>query len=162
LAVFLIGLGIGSAIGATVARNRVNARVTFGWVQLFIAFTIAHGAWMVMRQIPYWPVYPPLANAWFNFQLDLARSIFVVFPGAVLWGASFPLAVAAVARAHDQTDADIGDTTGRVYAANTFGAIAGSLLCGLVFVPLMGTQNTQRVLIIVSVISAAVALVPLF
>jgi spermidine synthase len=49
-----------------------------------------------------------------------------------------------------------------VYAANTLGAIGGSLLTGLVFVPLMGTHGAQRVLIIVSAISAAVVLVPLF
>src|SRR5262249_58770391 len=44
LAVFLIGLGIGSAFGSTIARNIANARVTLGWVQLFLACTIAYGA----------------------------------------------------------------------------------------------------------------------
>jgi len=47
-----------------------------------------------------------------------------------------------------------------VYAANTLGAIGGSVLTGLLLVPLMGTHGTQRVLIIVSAISAAIVLVP--
>ncbi len=162
LAVFLIGLGIGSAIGSGIirsmaARNTANARATLGWVQLLLAFSTAYGAWMVMRQIPYWPIYPSLAGAWFNFQLDFARSLITMFPSAMLWGASFPLAVAAAARREDT-----GATVGRVYAANTLGAIGGALLTGLVFVPLMGTHNTQRVFIITSVISAAVVLAPLF
>jgi len=161
LAVFLIGLGIGSAIGATIARNTANARVTLGWVQLFLAFTTAYGAWMAAQQIPYWPVYPSLASAWFNFQLDLARALLTMLPSAMLWGASFPLAVAAAARASHDTD-DTGATVGRVYAANTLGAIGGSLLTGLVFVPMMGTNGAHRLLIIVSVISAAVVLAPLF
>ena len=163
LAVFLIGLGIGSAIGSNLARNAANARARLGWTQLFLAFTTAYGAWMVAQQIPYWPVNPSLAlSAWFNFQVDLARALFTMLPGAVLWGASFPLAVAAAARRSDETDADTGSIVGRVYAANTLGAIFGSLLAGLVFVPLIGTAGAQRVFIIISVISAGIALLPLF
>jgi spermidine synthase len=158
LAVFLIGLGIGSAIGSTIAASTANARVALGWVQLLAAFTIAYGAWMVTQQLPYWPVDPSLApNAWFNFQIDFMRALVVMFPSAVLWGASFPLAVAATTHHGDDT----GVTVGRVYAANTFGAIGGAVFTGLVFVPLIGTDGAQRLLVIVSVISAGVALVPL-
>jgi spermidine synthase len=117
---------------------------------------------MLAQQLPYWPVNPSLApSPWFNFELDLSRALFTILPGAVLWGASFPLAVAAAVRPAE-TAADTGILVGRVYAANTFGAIAGSLLTSLVFVPLMGTHGAERVLIIVSLISAAVTLVPLF
>ncbi|MCC7195439.1 MAG: fused MFS/spermidine synthase [Gemmatimonadaceae bacterium] len=159
LGVFLIGLGIGSGIGSTIARNTSNARAALGWTQLFLAFTTAYGAYMVTQGVPYWPVDPSLApSAWFNFQLDMARALFTMLPGAVLWGASFPLALAAAARPSDDT----GTVVGRVYAANTLGAIAGSLVTGLLFVPLMGTQGAQRILIILSAVSAAAALAPLF
>src|SRR5262249_23222385 len=122
-------------------------------------FTTAYGAWMASQQIPYWPVYPSLApSAWFNFQVDLARALFTILPGAVLWGASFPLAVGAAALRAGETDTDARATVGRVYAANTLGAIGGSLLTGLVLVTLMGTHGAQRVLIIVSAISAVAAL----
>ena len=40
----------------------------------------------------------------------------------MLWGASFPLALAAVARKRARIPAGL---VGRVYAANTIGAIAG-------------------------------------
>jgi spermidine synthase len=159
LAVFLIGLGIGSAIGSHIARNTGNARAALGWVQLLLVFATAYGAWMVAQQLPFWPINPSIASsAWFNFQLDLARSLCAILPGAVLWGASFPLAVAAVA----EPDSDTGRTVGRVYAANTLGAIAGSLLTGLVGVPLMGTHGAERVLIILSMLAAAIALAPVF
>ena len=36
-------------------------------------------------------------DPWFNFQLDFVRCLWVVLPGSILWGASFPLALAAVA-----------------------------------------------------------------
>jgi spermidine synthase len=161
LTVFLIGLGIGSAIGSMIAKNTANGRVTLGWVQLFLAFAMAYGAWMASQQLPYWPVDTSLAsNEWFNFKIDLWRALLTMFPAALLWGASFPLAVAAAARTTDGTITDTGATVGRVYAANTLGAIGGSLLAGLVCVPLIGTQGAQRVLIIVSVISATIALLP--
>jgi len=57
---------------------------------------------------------------------------------------------------------DAGSTVGRVYAANTLGAIAGSVLTGLVLVPVMSTHGAQRIFIVVAVISAAVVLVPSF
>jgi spermidine synthase len=159
LAVFLIGLGIGSAIGSSAARKTVNARVALGWVQLFIAFAVAFGAWMVATQLPYWPVNPSLApSVWLIFEVDFARALFAVFPGALLWGASFPLAVAAAAQTGEDANSDTGIAVGRVYAANTFGAIAGSLVTGLVCIPLIGTQGAQQALIVVSVISAVVLL----
>src|SRR5215471_8291077 len=165
LAVFLVGLGIGSAIGSAIVRHTSNARATLGWAQFSLAFTTAYGAWMAAQQLPYWPIDPSLASAWFNFQIDLARALFTMLPAAVLWGASFPLAIAAGTPAREGTDAktkaDTGVVVGRIYAANTLGAIAGSLLTGLVCVPLIGTQGAQQVLIVVSTISAAVALAPL-
>src|SRR5262245_57689318 len=162
LAVFLIGLGIGSATGSIIVRNAANARAALGWVQLFLAFSIAYGAWMATRQIPYWPMDPSIAGAWSDAQLDFARALLTMLPGAVLWGASFPLAVAAATRDNSINDEDTGAMVGRLYAANTLGAIVGSLLIGLVFVPLMGTHNAQRALIIVAVLSAAIVLIPLF
>ncbi len=80
-----------------------------------------------------------------------------MLPGAVLWGLSFPLAVAAAIR----PESDTGAAVGRVYAANTVGAIAGAVLTPLLFIPLVGTQGAQRMLIVVSALSAGVALLPL-
>ena len=55
-----------------------------------------------------------------------------MLPGAILWGASFPLALASVA----STDEDPARLVGGVYAANTLGAIVGSLGASLLLVDL--------------------------
>ena len=158
LAVFLMGLGIGSVGGSAIARDAKNPRAALGWVQLFIAFTTVWGAWLLSHGLPHWPVNESLApSPWFNFQLDLARSLFTILPGAILWGASFPLALAAAS----QRAADPGRIVGRVYAANTLGAIAGSIFTGLILVPWGGTQGAQRVLIVLSIVSGMAALLPL-
>jgi spermidine synthase len=158
LAVFLIGLGIGSVIGSAVARESRSPRALLGWLQLALAMTTAWGAWALARSLPHWPINVGLApSAWFNFQMDLVRSLYVILPGAILWGASFPVALAAASGGAT----DPGRTVGRVYAANTLGAIGGSLLTGLVFVPWIGTKGAQQVLIGISVVSGMLAIVPL-
>jgi spermidine synthase len=86
------------------------------------------------------------------FQLDFVRSLWVVLPGACLWGASFPLALAAVAPG----EKDSARLVGSVYAANTVGAIVGSLVTALILIASIGTQNTQRVLVVFAMASALV------
>src|SRR5688572_3296454 len=61
LAVFLAGLGAGSAIGATLVRRTANARALLGWVQIGASFAIAYGAWMATQTLPYWPIDTSLA-----------------------------------------------------------------------------------------------------
>ena len=74
LAVFLIGLGIGSTAASTVVRDPAQSRRALGWAQLLSAFGIAWTAYMLADSLPYWPVNPLLAKSpWFNFQVDLAR-----------------------------------------------------------------------------------------
>ena len=157
LAVFLIGLGIGSAAGATIARTARDARATLGWLQLGVAFAIAWAAWLLTGSLPHWPVNEALSPAvWFNFQFDVARAMFVILPGAILWGASFPVALAAAANAGE----DPGRVVGRVYAANTLGAIAGSLATGMILVPVLQSKGAHQVLIVVAAMSGLAAILP--
>ena len=86
------------------------------------------------------------------------RCLWVVLPGAILWGASFPLALAAVA----STEQDAARLAGGVYAANTVGAIAGSLVTSFMLIPWIGSSHTEQVIIIVSALSALLMLEPSF
>jgi len=44
LGVFLAGLGIGSVVGSSLARDSKRARLLLGWIQFLIALAIAFGA----------------------------------------------------------------------------------------------------------------------
>ncbi|HSL70719.1 MAG TPA: fused MFS/spermidine synthase [Longimicrobiales bacterium] len=159
LAVFLFGLGTGSSIGSFLARSVRNPRIALGICQLLVAFALAWGAALLARALPYWPINPELSpSPWFTFQIDLARAFWVVFPGAVFWGASFPLALADVGR----REQDPGRLVGTVYAANTVGAIVGAVIASLLIIAWVGTQNAQRILIAFAALSAALTLVPVF
>jgi len=67
---------------------------------------------------------------------------------------SFPLALAAVAN----SAGDPARLVGRVYAANTVGAIVGSLTASLLLVVWIGTQHAQQLLIVVAALSGLVLL----
>ena len=158
LAAFLIGLGLGSGAGSFLARSIRDPRVALGLCQLLVMGGVAWAAYMLTTALPYWPIDPSLASSPSNnFQIDLVRCLVTVVPGAVLWGFSFPLALAGVATEGQDT----GHLVGRVYAANTVGAIIGALLVSLLLIGAIGTQNTQRVLIGVAAVSSMIMLGPL-
>jgi spermidine synthase len=158
LAVFLTGLGIGSSAGSYLARRSARPRVALGICQLLLTAAIAWTAYMLSQAIPYWPINPSLSSsAWITFQIDLVRCVWAILPAAILWGASFPLALAAVA----SLGQDPGRLVGGVYAANTVGAILGAAGASMVLIPWLGTQQAQRLLIILSAASAFLMFAPL-
>jgi spermidine synthase len=157
LAVFLVGLGIGSSLGSSMARNLKNPRIALGWCQLGLCVCLAWAAYTTSASLPYWPINPSISTSLvYNFQLDLMRAIWVMLPGAILWGASFPLALAAVATRGQ----DPARLVGGVYAANTVGAIIGATVISLVLVGTIGSQKTQQVLIGIAAMSGLLMLMP--
>lgn len=157
LAVFLVGLGLGSTGGAFLARSVRNPKAALGWCQWCVAASVAWTALMISKSLPYWPVNPELSTSpWFTFQIDLVRCLWATLPGTIFWGASFPLALAAVASARQ----DAGRLIGGVYAANTLGAILGALGFALWFIPQFGTQRAQQALILFALVAAALAMIP--
>jgi spermidine synthase len=155
LAVFLLGLGIGSSIGSAIASRIARPRLALGWCQMLICAALAWSGYMLTQSLPYWPINPSISsNPWFNFQLDFVRCMWAVLPGAILWGASFPLALASVAAGGK----DPARLVGGVYAANTLGAIVGSVTASLLLVVWLGSQRAQQVLVIISAVSALLML----
>lgn len=157
VAAFLTGLGIGSGAGSFLARSVRDPRLALGLCQLLIIAGLAWAAWSFAEALPYWPINPALAmTPGATFQIDMIRCLWVCLPAATLWGASFPLALAAVASKRQ----DPGRLVGVVYAANTVGAIAGALIGSMLIIKLVGTQNAQRFLIALTGVAALVALLP--
>jgi spermidine synthase len=154
LAVFLVGLGIGGAAGSWISR-RTHPQNALGYAQLALSAAIAWTAFMLARVIPYWAA-PIDSPTWITFQTDLLRATVAMLPAALLWGASFPLAMAAAAAREE----DPARLVGGIYAANTAGAILGALVFGLVLIPGVGTIHSQRILIVLSAVSALCALLP--
>ena len=155
LAVLLLGLGAGSAAGAA-AGKRSDPRIALAVCQALLAIAMAMGTYAMARSLPFWPIdvtLPTTAAA--ALQLDLLRVAYVVLPAALLWGASFPLALAALAHAGEEPRLAVG----RLYAANTTGAIVGALATTFVLVALVGSQRAQQLMIVASAAAAVLLLV---
>ena len=88
----------------------------------------------------------------------------LIFPTAAGLGASFPLAFAilgtrtaapeSVPSASSQSSN--ASRLGLVYAINTVGAVAGSLLAGFVLIPMFGLQQTLRLVSVLLILAALV------
>ena len=164
LAVFLTGLGLGSGIGSWLTRSLASPRAALGVCQLLVAGAIAWTAYNVSASLPYWPIDPSISsNIWFNFQLDLVRALWALLPPTLLWGASFPLALAAL-ESRDQggrrSEDDAARLVAGVYAANTLGAMAGALVASLLLVAWVGSQGAAQVLIGLSSAGGLLLLLP--
>ncbi len=142
-AVFLFGLGIGSGIGSVLARRSIESRRDMAFCQTLLTAAIAWAAYALANSIPYWPIDPILSEStWITAHVDLSRCMWAILPATILWGASFPLALAA----------DRRPPFNRVYAANAAGAAVGVLA--------VGAQFTQQALIGLSAVAALLLLAP--
>ena len=158
LAVFLVGMGIGSTGGSMLVRDARNPKALLGWSQMLLAGAVAWTAYMLAYSLPYWPINPLLSTShWFTFQIDMVRCLWALLPATLLWGASFPLALAAAA----SVEGDPGRLVGGIYAANTGGAILGALSASMILVPWIGTGPSQAVLVAILTGSGLLMLVPL-
>lgn len=159
LAVFLSGLGIGGTAGSALARGKTNPRAALGWCQLLLAAAIAWGAFAIAGWLPFWAFDPAQSGGpWRVMGTDLVRCALAILPAAFLWGASFPLALAAASATRDRQDP--ARLVGNVYAANTLGAIIGALAFSMLVIPRIGTWHAQQLLIALTIVSALLALAP--
>jgi spermidine synthase len=158
LAVFLAGLGLGTSLGSFLLRRGPGPSAApfaaLAACQALLCLAMAWAAVAVTRQLPYWPV-----NETLRLPADLLRAAWALLPATVLWGASFPLVLGAAAPdAPAARGSDGGRLVGSLYAANTFGAIAGALGATFVAVPRFGSQLTQQGLVGIAALAALLAL----
>jgi len=147
LAVFLMGLGIGSSLGASLARRLTSAGRALAVCQLLLMAAIPYSAWVIGYILPYWlSAHPVDQSAWTRMSLDVVRTLVALLPATCLWGASFPLAVAAAADGRS----DNGRLVGRLYASNTLGAIFGAVGVSLIAVPAWGSQVAEQCLTVIA------------
>jgi len=142
LGLFLIGLALGAAWGAWLVRRSLD--ITRSWSTLLLVTGCSIGAGLlVIDKLPLlflWLVYDSVGSIGVAqmFLLKAAITALPIFLPTLLMGTFFPLALAVYARPEDAATASVG----RLYAANTFGSITGSILTGFVLIPLLGLQGS--------------------
>ena len=157
LGTVLAGLAIGSGIGSSASAAMRTPRRGLALCQLGAMLGLAWAAWWQVAALPNWPINPQLApSQWFVLQLDFVRALWTVLPAAICWGASFPLAIAAIADGGNSSSRAVA----RIYTANTLGAIVGALLTSLVLIQTVGTQRSQQLFMLLAAAGAIVMLLP--
>ncbi len=155
LAVFLLGLGVGSWGGAWLARRVRSPGVALAISQLLLMAAIPLGAFMIVSVLPYWLHARDVNQSLLTrMGLDVIRALAAFLPATLLWGASFPLAVATAA----DERRDSASLVGGLYSANTLGAIIGTLLVSLFAVPLFDGRFAQQMLTACAGLSGVVML----
>ncbi|MGE4650261.1 MAG: fused MFS/spermidine synthase [Myxococcota bacterium] len=130
LASFLTGIGLGAALAARVRGGpdralRVFATAQSGVVLCSLLAFSALGALPAFLHGLGWQGVPALSGA-------LAAGL--LLPSSLCIGASFPLAVRALAQSAEQA----GAASARVFAWNTLGSILGAIAAGFFLLPALG------------------------
>lgn len=157
LAVFLLGLAIGSMATAPLERRRVSRLRVFSAVYVVLAGLILLaqvGMPLLPRLVVYMRQIPGLTYGEVLLGKALLSAVFLL-PFAVAAGMGVPILLAHLS---DRVDRLAGNL-GAAYLVNTVGTVSGSLLTGFVLLPLAGTEGT---LLVMALLCAATGTLGLF
>ena len=137
-AVFMAGLAVGSFLGGRAADRVRRPLVWLGIAEALIGVTaLATPAVLDALQHFYASIHASAAHSPGTLiAVRLAISFAVLIIPSSLMGATLPLVV----KSSFLDTEGLGARIGVLYATNTAGAIAGSLLAGLIFIPRFGIQ----------------------
>ena len=153
---FMAGLGFGSLVGGRLADTSARPLRLYGLVELAVGAMAAllplafRGLAEVYRGV--WPslVERPGELTGVRFTLAVAA----VAPATFLMGMTLPLLTRYLVRTLDEAGARLGE----LYAANTIGAMAGTLLGGFVLIELLGLRLTSYLAVLLNVAAGTGAL----
>ena len=141
LTAFLLGIGIGSLIIASVIDSWKKLLGWLGLIQMLIGVSAILAIPIINHSTP---VFERMADVsldsmlhWKWIGVRFVNSLSVMLVPTVLMGMAFPLATKIYARQVNR----VGTALGNVYAINTMAGVFGSLLAGFLLIPLMGVQK---------------------
>ena len=152
---FMAGLAIGSLLAGRVADGARHPLRWFAGAEALVGATaLATPSALHALQRVYVTLYPSLPQS--LAAMTLARLIIafalLIVPTALM-GATLPLVLKS-----SGFEAALGRHIGRLYAANTAGAIVGTMAAGLYLIPSLGIQRTFILTATINALVAAAAL----
>jgi spermidine synthase len=145
LAIALLGIGLGGLAYGARPRERETTTSGFAWASLAGALCVAIPYALGDRLAVLAAVLRPVRGL--SFALEVAEwavvTSIVVLPAAFVSGVQFPLLIGLLGRG----DQDVGRDVGRTYAANTAGAIVGSIAGGFGLIPALTAPGCWRLVV---------------
>jgi predicted membrane-bound spermidine synthase len=147
LAVFLVGIALGSAFAARRADVLgAESVAALAWVEIGVGVAALLALWTFAILEPLVMRLALLAgepgDAIVRPRFAFLAAAFVFLPPTLLLGATFPLA----ARAYVGDVARLGTRLGRLYGANTIGGVLGSFAAAFLLIPTLGTERSMLAL----------------
>ena len=134
------GLALGSFGAARYARRVSRPLLAYAALEAFIGvYAVAFPlllAWIQPVSLSFWSFFEPSPTAFGAFQFFLFGAL--LLPPTLCMGATLPLLVGVVATSPDETGLQVG----RLYGANTLGAVLGAVLAGFTLLPTLGLAAT--------------------
>jgi predicted membrane-bound spermidine synthase len=153
---FMAGLGFGSLAGARWASRSARPLRLYGAVELGVAAfaVLLPFAFDDLAEV-YRGAYPGLIdNTIALTAVRFALALAAVAPATFLMGATLPLLVRHLVRTLDEAGARLGE----LYAANTAGAVTGTVIAGFVLIEFLGLRLTSYVAVALNLIAGLGAL----
>jgi spermidine synthase len=154
--VLIAGLACGSVLGSVVAGR--TRRPAF-WLALALTTTAilaSYAAWLAGGAVPR-RIAEEIARSPYSPDALLMRHVTLaaalILPSTLGLGFAFPLGLELAGSGA----AAIARRFGLLYAVNTFAAVAGALVAGFVFIPLVGLEQTLRLVSALLILAALVA-----
>lgn len=154
LAIFMGGLGAGSAIGGRIARRARNPLALFGAVEIAIGLLILATPGYFARIAPVVKTLDVRLPDFLAPAVPALLTLPILGTIVVLMGSTFPLFLTFVARER----ATVARASGLVYGINTLGAVAGTLLAGFWLLPSLGIANGIRTAAALDLLAGSVAI----
>ncbi|MFC1714497.1 fused MFS/spermidine synthase [Candidatus Poribacteria bacterium] len=147
---FLCGLALGSFILGRFIDKRRHLIPIFGGLQIAIGcfgvlsvFTFSKLPFLFLK------MFAILGNSWRDFTfIQFVLVFLIMLVPTTLMGAMFPL----VSRIYTRQIKRLGRSIGDVYSANTVGSILGSVAAGFFLIPLIGLQNSIKLIASINVL----------
>ena len=152
---FFGGMAIGSFLGGRLADRVRSPLRMYGVIELVLVVVVLATpiTFRLLHEV-YRGAYGALEGSFEAIALlRFALAILALAPATILMGATLP----ALTR-HLTGDAHLSSAFGRLYAANTLGAIIGTFAAGIVLIELLGLTGTLVVGATCSAIAGLVAL----
>lgn len=151
---FFGGMAIGAAVGGRIADRVRSPLRMYGLLEiaLVVVVLITPVSFGLIHEA-YRGIYPAIEGTPLLALARLGLAVLALAPATVMMGATFPVLVRHLSRS-----SELSHAFGRLYSANTIGAVAGTLLAGLVLIELLGLSGALAVGASCSAVAGLIAL----
>lgn len=140
LTAFIVGLALGSLIGARILNHYQKPIKFYAYCELLIAISaLLFPLLLSYSNYVYLQLHHHLGDAYQSFFYQkFILTILTILPATTAMGATIPAISQIISRQMNS----IGNSVSLAYGVNTLGAVAGTLLCGLYLLPTVGITGS--------------------